>query len=171
MLRSFFRSVALAALILFPACASSQTAEQNMSTIIMKLQVGGMNWNRFYPDVKQVISQQTNGTGIYLQLRQLGRLQNVLLTGGWRLPAGFYYTFRSRFEGGTVDWQVASDNAGNILALSFGAAYQMPVTKPSAPTTPAAKPALIDQSGTDPVSPTSKSEACSMFPDLCPAGE
>jgi hypothetical protein len=169
MLRRYVRSAMLSlAVLLVPVAAFSQNEERNMASIITNLQTGGMNWNRFYPGVRQIIIMQTNGSGVYMQLRQLGLLQNVLLTGGWRLPAGFYYTFRARFQGGEVDWQIASDNAGNILALAFGAADQMPTT-PNGTAPPSPNPAPITNAGTGPAAPASASEACSMFPDLCPS--
>lgn len=152
-----------------PAQASAQNSAQNMASIIRGLQTGSMNWNRFYPELKGVIAQQTSGTGRYDQLAQLGPVQSVIQLNGWVLPNGFFYYFRSFFQGGAVDWQVASDRQGNIMGLSFGAASQdnVPVNSSGKPATKAATPAPIDDKGSDAPSPQTKGEACSSFPGLC----
>ena len=142
-----------------------------MATIISGLQTGQMNWNRFYPPLKQVIAMQTNSTGVYLGLRQLGPVRNVVLLGGWRLPNGFYYYFRSFFDSGAVDWEVASDQAGNIAGLSFYPASSNSV--PNTGATPDGKkqpdptPAPVDTGGSEPKGAQTKDEACQKYPGLC----
>ena len=56
-----------------------------MAQIIGGLQTGNMNWGRVYPNVRQVIAQQTGGTGRYLPLAQLGPVQNIVMVGGMQL--------------------------------------------------------------------------------------
>ena len=175
-------------LLLLPLLAASVARAQGgptgaMAQIIVGLQTGNMNWGRFYPNVKQVIAQQTQGTGRYIQLAQLGPVQNIVLVGGIQLPLGWIYNFRSFFPGGAVDWQVASDNAGNVLQLAFQPAIvsvprTLPVIQQPAPDdgsdgsdtpapTPRPKPAPVGTGGTTVVTASTKGEACSLFPDLC----
>ena len=179
---SFAKRVALLFTLLFSIPAIPQSGPVNaMAQIIVGLQTGNMNWSRFYPNIRQVIAIQTGGTGRYIPLAQLGPVQNIVMVGGMQLPGGWIYNFRSFFPGGAVDWQVASDNAGNILQLAFQPSPQslptsLPAPKktsedpddPDDPTpTPPVKAAPVGRGGAKVITASTKGEACSLFPDLC----
>jgi hypothetical protein len=165
--------VLLLLLFLISGYAGSQNpAAATMATIINNLQHGGMNWSKFYPGIYGVIYAQTNGTGVYPQLAQLGPILNVVQLSGFQLPQGYFYYFRSFFGAGSVDWQIAADYGGNVLQLAFepsGQSYQ-PSALPASTQPPAAPdptPAPVKTGGARPVSPTTKDEACKLYPTLC----
>jgi hypothetical protein len=159
-------------LFLVSGYAQSQNPSTTMANVINNLQRGGMNWSKFYPGVYNVIYAQTNGSGVYPQLTQLGPILSVVQLSGFQLPQGYFYYFRSFFGAGSVDWQIAADNGGNILQLAFepsGQSYEPPsppISSHPAPTS-APTPAPVDTGGTPPVSPTTQDDACKLYPSLC----
>ncbi len=177
-MRVFMRIFALLAAVCitsFPAHAQ-MTPEQAMAQVAASLQVGGMNWSRFAPPVYQAVWQQTGGSGIYPQLRELGVIQNVIRLNGVQLPGGFIYVFRVFFQFGAVDFQIASDNFGNVLQLSFrGSPPSMqptlppPTTSgPDDPPTAPTKATPVAGGGAKPISvPSTADEGCSLYPQLC----
>ena len=170
----------LVTLVCFLFCSvvllAQTNEERNMGVIINGLQTGSMNWNRFAPDIKLVIAAQTGGTGRYLGLAALGPPLRIKMLNVFQLPAGFYYVFESRFASGTLQWQVVTDVQGNIWNLNFQPSASnigsTPVPddtedpKPEPKSTPKKKKLPVggqDQGD----APTSKDEACKLFPNLC----
>ena len=110
----------------FQAKAQLSPQEQAMAQIINALQTGSENWARYSPQLQQVIAMQTNGTGIYLGLAQLGAPTGIHMQKVIPLPSGFYFIFRSDFNAGSLDWQVVADLASNLWGLQFQPANIQP---------------------------------------------
>ena len=169
------------ALICFLLCGridmrAQTNEERNMASIIYGLQTGSMNWNRFAPEIKQIIAYQTGGTGMYLGLAALGPPLRVKMLNVFPLPAGAYYVFESRFAAGTLQWQVVADLQGNIWGLQFqpvaAATDSTPTTTPDTDDTdqPKQQPKRkkLPVGGADHGdAPTTKDEACKLYPNLC----
>lgn len=155
-----FLLAVLALMVLVPLVADAQmTPEQDLAQIISGLQSGVYNWSRFAPPIWQIIYQQTGGSGRYPGLAALGQPTSIVQTGGWPLPNGYFYMFRTDFQSGSLMWQVAADNFGRIWGIQF-----QPVSNPN-PAEPAPKMPTGGKSKGD--QPASKDDACKLYPNLC----
>jgi hypothetical protein len=166
----------LAVLAVMSVCgltSESQTTpspEVAMRRIIVDFQQGTVNWNYVALPLKQTIYLQTNGTGFYPQLTALGPPTKVKLLSTIPLPAGFYRTFRVDFNAGGTVWEIAQDFQGVIWGLSFQPAGPEQQPSSSAPETrnDSDKPAETKGGGNTPSkTPTNKSNACKLYPNLC----
>lgn len=71
-------------------------------------------------EMQQVVAQQTKDTGIYAQLKGVGALQKVEVTGQQTLPKGKVYVVRSMHQSGYVDWLFGiGDKSGLVEAITF----------------------------------------------------
>ena len=159
----------------FQAAAQISPQEQAMGQIINALQTGTENWGRYSPQLQLVIAQQTNRTGVYVGLAQLGAPTSIHMQTIIPLPAGYYYIFRTDFRAGSLDWQVVTDLAGNLWGLQFQPTAvqskqpQKPVSTEDDDSDDDSKPAKKLPSGGKDTGdkPSSKDDACSLYPNLC----
>jgi hypothetical protein len=153
--------------------ASAQAdPRQILAAVIQQLQTGTPNPTWYGPQLWQTIAFQTNNSGVYMQLVQLGTVTNVVLNGQTQLPAGPVYSLMVQHQGGVSAWLLGISLYTNRIEyanFSIGSApQQLPPQPVPVPTTPAptvgSTPTPPTPSPT-PASPTS--EACRKFPNLC----
>jgi hypothetical protein len=154
--------------------ASAQAdPRQILAAVILQLQTGTPNPNWYGAQLWQTIAMQTNNSGVYVPLVQLGQVTNVVLSGQTQLPAGPVYSMVAQHQNGVSTWllgislysnriEYANFNVGNATPLALPAqpvplpwsAAPQPGTTPNPPPSP-------------PPAASSTSEACKKFPNLC----
>jgi hypothetical protein len=140
--------------------------------MILQLQTGTPNPQWYGRDLWMTMAMQTGNTGVYPQLRLLGPVTDVQLTGQTQLPAGILYAMAARHQNGQSNWLVGVNNLSRrIEYATFEVAnVGQTLATPSAPRqqpTPSQQPA---RSSPDPQPlPTGgeASAACKKFPNLC----
>jgi hypothetical protein len=164
----------MAASVTIPATAIGQNdPRQVLRSVIHQAQTGTLNPNWYGFQLWQLIAYQTNGTGVYPQLVQLGAVRDVTITAQVPLPAGVVYAMSVRHAQGQSYWEfgisgitnrieyasfVAGPGSGPIALPDEGEVEEQPQPRPrpSPPSSPKPGPA-----------PDGKSEACRKFPNLC----
>ncbi|EEK3157001.1 hypothetical protein G9U60_004547, partial [Salmonella enterica subsp. diarizonae serovar 38:[k]:z35:-] len=81
-----------------------------LASVIYQLQTGTLMQNWYGPNLWQVMYQQTNGSGIYPQLRMLGPVQQVTLLESQGFPQGNVFKLRANHQAGTSDWVLGIGN-------------------------------------------------------------
>ena len=146
--------------------------------VIAQAQTGRPNPNWYGAELWQTIAYQTNYTGLYPQLAQLGAVRDVTITEQLPLPFGAMYAMTARHARGTSYWEIGISTLTNrIEYASFradagGLNVPAPVTVPDdedddipVRTTPKSQPKPEPRSkGTV---AESKGDACRKFPNLC----
>ena len=134
------------------AAEAQADPRQILTAVILQLQTGTPNPNWYGAQLWQTIAMQTNNSGVYMPLVQLGPVTNVLLSGQTQLPAGPVYSLVARHQNGVSTWQLGislSSNRIEYANFNVGSATPQPLPPPPGPV----------------ASPTS--EACKKFPNLC----
>lgn len=138
----------------------SDAPEAVLRDLISQVQTGAVDMAFIGPQLWQTIALQTNNTGVYLQLVQLGRVTKVEVVGRRDLPAGPLYSMTATHSGGTSTWQLGiSHMTHKVEYASFGATVGTGQPQPA----PAPLPPQPE-----PNNPPNSSEACKKFPNLCP---
>ena len=176
-----------------PAAAQGLTTiESYLSTLIGQLQSGGADQDTFSPAMWKTITQQTGGAGHYAQLEKLGPVSSVYILKQTTDPDRKTYDAVATHKAGLSTWHLRiARRTDRIEWLSFhrsdnvlpkpGSIPAAPATPdssapkpaapapppPSAPTLSTSKPAAPAQPPSPAPSPTSNSEACRKFPNLC----
>jgi hypothetical protein len=159
---------------------------QVLAAMILQLQIGRPNPLWYGMQLWQTIAYQTNNTGVYPQLSQLGGVQNVVVTQWASLPAGILYAMSVQHAYGQSFWVFGVSNVTNRIEYATFAAGpgSTPYTLPGAASTganPLPAPSVgSSQPADDPPQPKTKpkasppaaggggqSEACKKFPNLC----
>jgi hypothetical protein len=140
--------------------------------VIAQAQTGTPNPNWYGAELWQTIAYQTNFTGFYPQLAQLGAVRDVTITQQLPLPIGAMYAMTARHAKGTSYWEIGISTLTNrIEYASFRA---------EAGTAPPPLPRLDDDDDEEVRRPrrtpepttsgktaSSTTEACRKFPNLC----
>lgn len=185
------RAIGIGGMVLVALCATQPAAAQALTTIdkyiatlIGQLQSGGADQDAFSPAMWKTIAQQTGGTGRYAQLEKLGPVSSVYLLKQSTDPERKSYDAVATHAAGLSTWHLRiARKTDRIEWLSFHRSDNVlprPGSIPAAPATPdssaprsapPAPPALSAPKPALPPSPTpaptSNSEACRKFPNLC----
>ena len=136
---------------------------QILRGVIQQAQTGRPNPAWYGSQLWQLIALQTNGSGIYPQLVQLGVVRDVTITAQLPLPTGIVYGMSVQHAKGQSYWEFGISSITNrIEYASFVAdprtqVDQEPLPEPRPRPTP--PPAPAPGAGS--------SEACKKFPNLC----
>ena len=134
--------------------------------VIQQLQTGTPNPGWYGLQLWQTIAMQTNNTGQYPQLIQLGPVTGINVAQQIPLPLGVAYSLIAQHQNGSSSWQMAisfQTNRIEYLLMNPGSPTPQPLPNPNpAPTPPTPGP------GPTPAPNPSSSPACQKFPNLCP---
>ena len=139
--------------------------------VITQAQTGRPNPNWYGAELWQLIAYQTNYSGFYPQLAQLGTVRDVTVTEQLPLPTGAIYAMTARHAKGTSYWEIGISTLTNRIeyasfrAEAGAAPAPLPLPLPDddvdrRPPPPAREPA----SGGKIASTT---DACRKFPNMC----
>jgi hypothetical protein len=140
--------------------------------VIAQAQTGRPNPSWYGAELWQTIAYQTNNTGYYPQLAQLGAVRDVTITQQLPLPGGAIYAMTARHAKGTSYWEIGISTLTNrIEYASFradqGTVASLPLPLPD------------DDNDVDDRRPrrtpepsasgktASTTDACRKFPNLC----
>jgi len=176
----FFALVLFAGLLGQTASIRAQSdPRQILAAMIYQVSTGTVNPTWYGAELWQTIAVQTFNTGIYPQLRQLGVVQNVVMTQWQQLPGGMLYAMSVTHAYGVSYWAFGIGTYTNRIEYATfssgpGAA---PIVLPGTPSTsgqPTTKPAAPIGAAPSTPKPESKpdptpgqDEACRKFPSLC----
>jgi len=163
----------LVILVLAPWARAQIDARGILNQVILQLQTGTPNPQWYGVELWQTMAIQTQNTGVYLPLRQLGQPTNIVITEQLPLPTGMLYAMTVQHVNGMSTWVVGiSTLTKRIEYMNFnvgGTPQLLPYpNEPSAAPSPApapnnpqpAPPSNPPPQGTD-------SDACKKFPNLC----
>jgi hypothetical protein len=161
---------------LMPAWGQQLDPRQVVQNVILQLQTGSLNPSWYGLQLWQTIALQTNNTGIYPQLVQLGPVVSAQVTQQIQLPTGALYAISVQHANGVSLWQLGISTLTNRieyahidplpgLSIAAGAAPPSPPPLPSTTPSGTATPAPSGTSPPGTADPTS--EACKKFPNLC----
>lgn len=138
-----------------------------LGSVIQQLQTGTPNPAWYGMQLWQAIRIQTNNTGVYPQLIQLGPVTGINVVQQIPLPFGAAYAMTVQHQNGLSSWQMAislQSNKIEYLTMNPGSPTPQPLPSPS----PSPPPAPGPGPAPNPVSGPSPSPACQKFPNLCP---
>jgi hypothetical protein len=180
-MRNSFSSIASFIAATLALCFLNQDAHGQASAqailagVIQQLQTGTPNPSWYGVQLWQTIAIQTNNSGLYQPLAQLGPVQNISVVNQVQMPTGPVYSLVAQHSGGASTWTLGiSMYTNKIEYANFNInANQPPLPAPPPTTTPIATgPAPIP--GTTPNPPPGPppvanptSDACKRFPNLC----
>ena len=170
-----FTAVMLACLLqaLMTGTASAQAdPRQILTSVIQQLQTGTPNPSWYGPQLWQTIAMQTNNSGVYMPLVQLGQVTNVVLNGQTQLPAGPVYSLVAQHQQGVSTWLLGISLYTNRIEyanFNIGSTpQQLPAQPLPLPQTGAPTPGSVPNPPSSAPPPTSgTSAACKRFPNLC----
>jgi len=169
----------IAAVLICPLLASTTRKasaqadpRQILAAVIQQLQTGTPNPTWYGVQLWQTIAIQTNNSGVYMQLAQLGQVTNVVVNGQTQLPAGPVYSLVAQHQGGVSTWLLGISLYTNRIEyanFNIGAVpQQLPPPPVPLPQTSAPTPGSAPNPPTNsPPEASSTSEACRKFPNLC----
>lgn len=110
-IKAFLMAIALVvatslSLVNSPRAQSNFDPRIALAQVIQTLQTGQDAWiyELLNPAILEIIRTQTQGTGVYLRLRELEVVQNVEITSQMELPRGIIYGMRATHSQGVSDW-------------------------------------------------------------------
>ncbi|WP_221145094.1 hypothetical protein [Rhizobium lentis] len=167
--RALRRLIALALLVVSTAQAGAQQFDprQVLATLILQLQTGTPNPGLIGPQLWQTIAMQTNNSGIYPPLQQLGQVTGINLIQQIPLPNGAAFVMAVQHQNGQSNWQIAiSQMSGKVEYAGFniGQLPPRPNPNPNPNPNPIPTPTPDPPPGPGPITP---SDACAKYPDLC----
>jgi hypothetical protein len=132
---------------------------QLLGGVIQQLQTGTPNPSWYGPQLWQTIAIQTNNTGIYPPLVQLGPVANITVTNQIQLPAGPVFSMTVQHQNGVSTWNFGiSTTTNRIEYANFNMGNNaMPLPNPN-PTPSPGNPNPNPNPGSSP--------ACQKFPNL-----
>lgn len=141
--------------------------------VITQAQTGRPNPGWYGAELWQTIAYQTNYSGFYPQLAQLGVVRDVTITTQLPLPTGAIYAMTARHAKGTSYWEIGISTITNRIEY---ASFRTEVGNTPAPL-PMPAPDDDDRRPRDddrrsrpapePTKTASTSDACRKFPNLC----
>jgi len=153
--------------------AAQADPRQILAAVVQQLQTGTPNPYWYGPQLWQTIAMQTNNSGVYFPLVQLGPVTNVVVSGQVQLPAGPLYSLVAQHQNGVSTWQLGISLYSNrIEYANFNVGSSVPQPLPSQPvpipTSGAPQPGTAPNPPPNPPPAASaSSEACKKFPNLC----
>lgn len=155
-------------LLIYPA-HSQNDPRQILRDIIAQLQIGKPNPRWYSPELWQIIRVQTQDTGIYYQLVQLGKVKSVRIVQQLTMPAGPLYAMQVEHQNGQSSWQLGISNISKrIEYANFSVGSGLEIPDPTVGTEPIEDSEPTQKPTSDPKPPEpDDSEACKMFPNLC----
>jgi hypothetical protein len=172
MLMNVMRALAVEADDRAQTASRADAARQVLREMILQLQTGTPNPQWYGRDLWMTMAMQTGNTGVYPQLRLLGPVTDVQLTGQTQLPAGILYAMAARHQNGQSNWLVGVNNLSRrIEYATFEVANAgQTLATPSAPRqqpTPSQQPARSSPDPQPLPAGGEASAACKKFPNLC----
>lgn len=142
-----------------PAAAQADPREV-LRSVIQQLQTGTPNPLWYGQDLWMTIALQTNNTGVYPQLRQLGPVRKVQIDQQLPLFIGTVYGMTATHQNGKSTWELGISGLSNRIEYAKFVISQAEAfdddDEPASQPKPQPKP-----------SPAEQSEACKKFPNLC----
>lgn len=133
-----------------------------LASMINQLQTGQLNQSWYSPTLWQTIAQQTNGTGIYPQLQQLGAVQQVVIQSSQGFPQGSVFKLNVQHQNGASEWIIGLGNFSNQIDFAnFNILGSNKTPLPSLPN-PTPTPTPNPQTPTTP-----DTNSCQLYPDMC----
>lgn len=177
-MKRLLSSIACGCALFFTSVRDTEAQQQRdpvpvLASMIYQFQDGTPLQNWYSPQLWEMFRMQTQGTGIYWPLRNLGPVNNIVVNSRLDLPVGALYSMTAFHAGGRSDWRIGINSYTDRIEYADTALGQAgPYTLPSAqPTTPDPGPASpTNPDPTPPITPdppSATSEACKQFPDLC----
>ncbi len=159
-LRYLILSASLALMISTTDETYAQTdPRQILANVINQLQTGTPNPQFYGQLLWYTIAQQTNNSGVYPALSQLGSVTDIQVNQQQQMPGGILFSMTAKHQNGGSSWNLGISQVTNrIEYANFSVSAQsMPLPDPgSGGSTPA------------PTQPADKSSpACQKFPNLC----
>lgn len=148
---------------------------QVLAGMIYQVSTGTENPLWYGPQLWQTIAMQTNRTGIYMALRQLGTVQDIAVNQWLSLPGGVVYSMTAQHQFGLSYWEFGIGSFSNRIEYAnfrVGAAGG-PIQLPGQPSSgePTASTPTVGQPPPAPQpkpTPTEdQKDACKKFPSLC----
>jgi len=159
-----------AGFVLYLGLATAAQAQINPTQVLMIAATSAQTGNLsvFGAQLQQVILMQTNGTGRYAPLVQLGPVTNAVVFASQPLPYGMVIQGRVFHQNGISDWTIGVlystnriENAQfNFMPGSFPAPNPGPSPSGPAPSAPGPTPTTSPP-------PSSTSDGCQKYPTLC----
>ena len=146
-------------------CVNSVLADPRpiLAAMINQLQTGQLNQSWYSPQLWQTIGQQTNWTGVYPQLQQLGPVQQVVIQSSQGFPLGNVFKLSAQHQNGSSEWIIGIGNFSNQIDFAnFNIAGASAPPLPSLPK-PTSTPTPNPPTPTNP-----DANSCQLFPDMCP---
>jgi hypothetical protein len=170
----FLIAAVLIGLLQAPTRTASAQADprQILAAVIQQVQTGTPNPTWYGVQLWQTIAMQTNNSGVYMPLVQLGPVTNVVLNGQTQLPGGPVYSMVAQHQRGVSTWLLGISLYTNRIEyanFSIGAVpQQLPPQPVPLPQTSAPTPGSAPNPPTNsPPAANPTSEACRKFPNLC----
>jgi hypothetical protein len=147
-------------------CRAQVDPREVLKAVVYQLQTGTPNPTWYGTQLWQTIAMQTQNTGRYHDLVQLGTVIDVTIAYQMQLPGGPLYSMVARHQNGNSAWYLGiSDFTRRIEVGSFsvGSAPILPHPTPNQSTSNPNPPPNLPP---NPL-PSTASEACKQFPNLC----
>ena len=152
-----------------------------LAQVILQLQTGTPNPQWYGMQLWQTIAAQTGNTGVYLNLRQLGPVTNVVVASTVPLPTGVLYGMIAQHQSGWSTWVIGVSSVTNRIEYATFEIGNSPQALPQGPAQGPAQspspPAGLPQTGPPQTGPPPNpapappqggtSDACRKFPNLC----
>lgn len=148
---------------------------QVLAAMIYQVSTGTVNPDWYSPQLYQTIAIQTNNSGVYPGLRQLGTVQNVVSNQWLPLPGGVVYSMTAQHQFGVSFWEFGIGTFTNRIEYanfrigSTGGPMQLPgqpsSEEPTVPTPSVGQPP--NQQQPKPTATKDQTAACRKFPSLC----
>ncbi|WP_437169356.1 hypothetical protein [Falsiroseomonas sp. E2-1-a4] len=175
-MRWIFGAILAAALVCSGTTARAQIDPRFvLQQVIVQFQAGRPDPSWYSPQLWQIFAAQTSNTMVYPMLNLLGPVQNIVLLNLNELPAGTVYIFSAQHTNGVSNWLLSIGRW--VPRIEYAEAQFLPRGGLSQPdtqnTAPFGNPSPSpDQGGNPaptppPMLPTSQSDACRRFPNLC----
>jgi hypothetical protein len=132
--------------------SASASPEHVLRELVAQIQTGTPDASFIGPQLWQMIAAQTNNSGIYPALVQLGKIDKVEVIARRDLPAGPLYSLRATHGRGEATWLLGISNYSHKVEYASFGVNSAPQPLPPQPA---------------PTEPSSTSDACEKFPNLC----
>ena len=178
MARIHILAAALAAVVVFESASVGRAQtdpRQVLAGMIFQVSTGTENPLWYSQQLYQTIALETNRTGVYIPLRQLGRVQDVVVNQWLALPGGVIYSMTAQHQFGVSHWEFGIGSFSNRIEYAnftigpTGGPIQLPGQpssgEPTASTPTVGQPRQAPQP--KPVPTDDQRDACRKFPSLC----
>jgi hypothetical protein len=172
---AFCAVLVVAATIVSTAAVAQINPQQILAGVIQQLQTGSPNPSWYGGQLWMTIASQTNNSGQYPALAQLGPVQNINVVNQVQMPTGPVYSMVAQHANGTSTWTLGiSTYTNKIEYANFNINAAQPPLPPQPPTTtpiitgpPPTPGATPNPPAGPPPTASPSSPACQKFPNLC----